>query len=889
MPNALLILTAAFAAGIWAAPRVWLSASEEVFAISACLLGAAVLLRGGRFPQGFLLALPGFFLCGAFLAAWQHGTLSPRHIDSLVRQGTIRAGEPLTLTGWVRTGTVADRGRNYFDLQLTAVEQGGARFAAEGVVRVYEFREEPPATSEEILYGGNLSLSLRGLRRPRNYGAPGSFDWEDYLRRRDIRFTGLRSDADAVRVLPGRSGSLWRALADRLSRRLLAHLDALYVPPADAPPTAAILKATLLGDASSLQVPDRVVFEESGIYHVLVVSGLHAGALSLGLFWILSRLRLADWLKTALTLACLGAYTLLVGAGIPTLRAALMIALYLLARLIYRQRALLNAVAAAALALLAVHPQDLRETSFQLSFFAVLLIAAIAVPILQRTLLPCRAALRDLDAKEKDLRMEPCQAQFRHDVRVLLDYACDPARLALRRWRLWRAVLTKAAAGLLATGDVLLFVLLMQAGLSLLTVLYFHRHPAGGLLANIIAMPLCVALIPLGFVTLAAAEIWWPLAQALAWPLEWLVRGLYWAAWQGFVFPWFHDGVPDPPRWLLLFFLATLLAAAVALDRRWRWAGVAVTALIGLAVVLGQAPYRPRLMPGKLEVTLLDVGQGDSIFVAFPEGKTMLIDGGGALQPDDPERPRFAVGQQVVSPYLWSRQLQAIDVLVLTHAHADHMTGLFSVLGNFRVGELWVGPGGSSPALKELLQGAADSGVPVVRMRGDSGRVIDGVEVRVFSPPPDWKRVRVSNDDSLVLRLNYQGRSVLLPGDIEGGVEERLAGDSVPLASDILKIAHHGSKTSTTPAFLSRVQPRFGLLSVGAYGRFGHPDTGVLERLRQEGVQVYGTHQKGSITVTTDGHRIEIATFRDALRPWAPFPLLPATSSWRHPRSEPRP
>ena len=148
------------------------------------------------------------------------------------------------------------------------------------------------------------------------------------------------------------------------------------------------------------------------------------------------------------------------------------------------------------------------------------------------------------------------------------------------------------------------------------------------------------------------------------------------------------------------------------------------------------------------------------------------------------------------------------------------------------------------------------------------------MKVQVLSPPADWSPPEVSNNDSLVLRLEYGARRVLLPGDVELRMEKRLVEDGLPIASDILKVPHHGSKTSTTAQFLSKVNPRFGIISVGAYGRFGHPHKVVLETLQRAGVRVYRTDGDGSITALTDGNRIELEAFRDTLRPWASFNLL---------------
>jgi competence protein ComEC len=229
------------------------------------------------------------------------------------------------------------------------------------------------------------------------------------------------------------------------------------------------------------------------------------------------------------------------------------------------------------------------------------------------------------------------------------------------------------------------------------------------------------------------------------------------------------------------------------------------------------------------------------------------------------------IGESVVSSYLWSRRIQAIDYVVLTHDHWDHFGGLESVFENFRVKEFWMGPDPADRKMDWLREKAARAGARTVRVQAGSRHVIDGAEVLVLSPPADWAPHRVSNNDSVVLRLNFGGRRILLPGDAGARVERRLAGEGLPISSDVLKVAHHGSRTSTTPEFLRGVAPRFGIISVGAFGRFGHPSQSVIEALRSAGVRTYRADQDGTVTISTDGNRIEFTTFRNAQRSWPRF------------------
>jgi len=245
------------------------------------------------------------------------------------------------------------------------------------------------------------------------------------------------------------------------------------------------------------------------------------------------------------------------------------------------------------------------------------------------------------------------------------------------------------------------------------------------------------------------------------------------------------------------------------------WA--AIIALAALTSLVATHPFAPLLNRGKLEVSVLDVGQGDSIFAAFPDGRTMLIDGGG--QPGSEwvggQRSGLDVGEQVVSPYLWSRGIKRLDVVALTHAHHDHLDGLHSVLQNFRVGELWIGRDEETHAFEDLLKEASEHAVRVVHEVSGSKFDWEGVTGEVLWPADPTPVNEASNDDSLVLRLEDGSVRFLLAGDIQKKVEQRLVKEDAEIAADFLKVPHHGSKTSSTPDFVSAVAPKVAVVSAG--------------------------------------------------------------------------
>jgi competence protein ComEC len=341
--------------------------------------------------------------------------------------------------------------------------------------------------------------------------------------------------------------------------------------------------------------------------------------------------------------------------------------------------------------------------------------------------------------------------------------------------------------------------------------------------------------------------------------------------------------IPGPPIWLIVVFFVALICVAAAaraavalrstrLARRQfappigllEWASV--IALIALTALVATHPFAPKLNPGKLEVSVLDVGQGDSIFTAFPDGRTMLIDGGG--QPGSEwiggHRSGIDIGEQVVSPYLWSRGVKQLDVVALTHAHHDHLDGLHSVIQNFRVGELWIGRDEETAAFESLLREARERGIRIVHEVSGNKFDWDGITGNVLWPADLTPVNEASNDDSLVLRLEDGSIRFLLSGDIQKKVEQRLVAQHAEITADFLKVPHHGSKTSSTPDFVGAVAPKVAVVSAGEANPFGHPAPSTIERYTQAGVHLLRTDRDGIVTALTDGHTLTVTTFAES-------------------------
>lgn len=861
MRNPLLPVAAALALGIFAERWLRFSEREHLLWTGVLLFAAVTALRLKRDAGAVGFALLGTALAGAFyLAHWRHYRPSA-DLENLVDARQVDLSEPVRLTGWIADAELRHvrdrRGRDeFYQFRLEQVESAQRVWPVSGAIRLQHFRFDPNEPLLGLRYGDRATVLAR-LRRVRGFHNLGAFDQEARARREGAVYYASIKAAELVERLPGRGGWRWMAALHSLRAALLDRLDALF--PVERPHNG-LLRAMLLGDKSGLDRRVSEDFQKTNTYHALVVSGLNAVAVTAPLLLLLALLRVPQLAATAVAIAFLGVYVVLAGSSVPILRAAVMLTIYLLARLIYRERALLNTIAAAALVLLAIHPADLNDAGFQLSFFAVLLIAAIAMPWIEQTSAPYRRAIEDLDNQDRELLLEPRRAQFRIELRMVR----DALREKVPAWFFLRAVRL-----VFRSYELLVVALVIQVGFLLPMAVYFHRAGWVSVVANLFIVPLLGLVVPLGMAALVVGLVSKTLAGLLAIPLAALVETMLAVArWHAGLGP-ASLRVPVPPAWLSgLFLLATALLAGGLLARRLRWAGAGAVALVVTAALITVQPFAPPLPQRQVEITALDVGQGDALVVLAPPGRVMVVDVGGL-----PGGEIAVDTGEIVCTYLWSRGIRRIDVLALTHAHHDHVAGLESVLQNFPVGQLWLPAIRELEAYEQLQRIAEQRRIPLREFHRGERAALGEAAILFLSPGPEYRPAkRPHNNDSLVMRLSYGRRTALLAGDVERRMEMELLRGTGPLRADWLKVPHHGSRTANSLEFLKQVGAPYGVISVAANSPFGHPHPETLERLQAAGIRVFRTDRDGAVTWATDGHRVRLSTY-EWERPRAPTDL----------------
>jgi competence protein ComEC len=695
-----------------------------------------------------------------------------------------------------------------------------------------------------------LSKWKPALRRIRNFQNPGEFDYEGFSARSDIYWTAAATGAGSVLVKPGRCGSRFFAAVFALRTGALRRIERLYAGNSYA---MGMMEATLIGESSRMERLWTDHFRRTGTYHMLVIDGLHITILAAFLLFLLRLCFLPEITALAVTASAAWIYALVSGWNAPAIRAAGGFTLYVAARYFYRRGRLLNLLAAVAIVYLIYDPSQLFEAGFQMSFLSVAAIGLLAIPVLEGTSTLYARGLAGITQPSRTPRLPPRAAQFRLELRLLAETASYYVPLP-RGW--WERAFAFVARVFFYAYELAVISAAIQIGLALPMAIYFHRISLTGISANILVVPLLALVVPLGFF---AVFTMWRVPAAIAGGL--LRAGEHIAEWHTRLEPDWR--VLTPPLWLAILFTAALLVLAFAMRRSLRSSVAALAGVLTLFALIFWHPFPPSIHPGELELDVIDVGQGDSLLVSFPDSKLMLVDGGGVLSFGPRPASRLDIGEDVVSPYLWSRSIRKIDVVALTHAHDDHAGGLPAIIENFHPRELWTGATPASPAWSAVLERARAGKVKILALTSGRSFNFGGARIDVISPPADYiPSASPMNNDSLGLRITYRQRSLLLTGDMEKPMERRALIDGEPLGADILKVGHHGSNTSSIDPFLDAVSPMFAIISDGFENSFHHPHPKVLERLREHRAGILRTDLDGLVTVRTDGRRIWVETFR---------------------------
>lgn len=841
----------------------------SLLATGAGALAAAALLalRQNRRVSALSMAFASLSATGLLLTlAWRDG-YPQQDLRALLSRGALRLGDLVPFDGCVIDRATRHADETVTTIAMRAFENDGIWIPCSGgvILRIPDAPAEPDLRPGPELRIGDRVRGWATCHTPRNFQNPGSPDHAGLLLRRGVSLIARTKSPRLLEIIPGDCGNAWTRIAAAVQDGLQKTLSKLRE--GGHPEQAAILASLVIGDYSSLESGTRLAFQNSGTYHVLVVSGLHVAWIAGVLLCLFRILRIPGELSRFLAAVLLFVYTGLVGFQASISRSLWMFILYLAGQAFFRRAAPANITLAAAFFLLAARPDWLFDIGFQLSFLSVLAICLMGLPIIDGDLRPLVDALRHSGQPDRlgfqEGRFSRCGRRLRTRCELLAEACADRWSPGWERPLLFIARAIGTAA--LSIGSMIAITVSVQIWLEPLLAFHFNRLSWIAPAANLVAVPLSSLVLASGMIAALAANAGFAAAFLLrvAGSLsDLLLQSAQFVS----ALPGAWQRCPTPP---LSFVVAGILLLFAWCFSGWRrkWIAAVYVALLLICLSRGSPALNVSAQGQRgwsshrsiLSLTFLDVGQGDAIVMSLPDERKWAVDAGGIhqTQAHGTAEKGFDVGEAVVSRYLWSEWITRIDQAILSHPDVDHVGGMPALLGNFKISRLAYADRTGDPVLSAILRIARERKTQSVRLVAGQLLASGDVVVRVLNPT-EHGEVRSTNEDSVVLWIRYRRFSALLTGDLEKIGERELLSRQPDAGSLLLKAAHHGSRSATSDAFLEKVRPRWTVLSSGRNNPYGHPSKEVVFRLLRHGSRLLLTQDLGAITFETDGSRYQI-------------------------------
>ncbi len=801
------------------------------FLPTVCILTSAFLLKISKrcfsYRTLVLTCLIGF-------GYWNAAVFEPKNLKASL-ENIIEEANYAQIEGNVTQITPIQEGPFRLIMEITKIRYDQIWTSTEGNARINIYYEHP-----HFQFGDRIQISKIRLKRPRNFKNTGQFDYRRYLSSSGISFIGSVSNPNQIEKIGNFIPGFFNKTRQRLIELIIDSTQKVL-------PTRefGLLIAMTLGDKNYLEKDIKENFSRTGLSHLMAVSGLHIGFVAFSFFYIIKKIFMKVSVRYFLNAARSGMipifaavlaliptffYLFIVGQKISALRASFLAGLFFFAILAGRKNQILHALILAAFFILLWSPQSVLDIGFQLSFSGALVILA----AYKLAFDPPKDAI-DRMLEEPEWK---------------------------KRLKTWTWVSSAAYFG---TFPFIVF--------------HFHSISLIGLFLNILLVPLAGLFIPFAIAIISINFFIPYFLEIFTSPISWFLKFFisiteYFAKWQ-------YSAVlaPKPPEiWFVVYPLALFgILYSVYLFQRRHLKNQKETVEKRLRILLPLSTLMtvcaifwiiwPRLLllnSNQLKMTVLDVAQGESIFIEFPNGKNLLVDGGGFY------KNSLDIGRNVVAPFILNKGYGSVDYLLATHSDQDHISGLESIVGYLDVQNfLFATMLSEDPRIKKLAENAKIVGTKISQISPKSILKIGDVSLNFLHPSESFvkslkkARYKNRNNQSLVFRLDYKNFSALLTGDIEAEAENYLVETKVHLSTTILKLPHHGSKSSSTSKFLKAVQPKAVLVSSGYLNRFGHPHPSVLNRVQKNGSEIWRTDLNGALTVITNGKTYEIKSFEN--------------------------
>ncbi len=829
-----------------------------------------------------------FITSGATLYRVEIETISPNRLKVLYDSNQFISGEPIEIEGISTGKPELAIGGFFVELQTTKAFYRNKEHKVSGKLRLYASvpTEEIGREYDELQlhYDSKIRVACQ-IRREEKFQNPGVASFKDIIDQRELDATAfIKSPLLVEKIEDTSTFTPFEWLYER-RQDLILEFQNLF-----SQQTSGVLIASLLNNRYHLDKDTSDRFREGGTFHALVISGMHITFIGTWILFIIQRFTRNHWWQFLLSIAFLWAYSLMVGAEVPVTRAAIMFTILLFSRIIFRDANLINALGVSGLFLLIWRPSDLFDQSFQLTFACVIAIVAMAFPVLERM-------------KTIGSWRPTAETPFPPNTSIWLKSFCEMLYWRESVWKresernIWTCVIFKTPKAERLESkklqrvfrflfETILVSFCVQIWLVPMLVVFFHRISLISLLLNVWIGALMAFLSLTAIVAILLAKVSAIFAATFVFLTE--------------ITTWFVIHAADPlissglssirlPIYTgnfkllyIVYFVPVIVLSRLIL----RWNPFAfiqnsnfqiptfipISAFLILFALIVFHPFSSPKIDGRLHIDYLDVGQGDSALITFPNGETLLVDGGGKpnfstiytrldgedVQPFTPDTRN--IGEAVVSEFLWEKGYDKVDYILATHADTDHIQGLVDVARNFKVKTAIFGRTPMQDVdFIELNDVLTKRNIPIQKVsRGD---VLTFGEAKIEILYPENTDEISDNNHSVTFRLIFGDRKFFFTGDIEKETENLLVNTPQFLQSDVVKVAHHGSKSSSIATFIEASKAKVAVISVGQESPFGHPHEEVIERWKNSNAKILQTGERGTISFSTDGNDLQYTTF----------------------------
>lgn len=781
-----------FLSGIVVCDLVHIPLLIIILFITVSSFAAIICFFISRFSLSIALLMPAFFFLGALSLSLQESALPERHIRRLIHSYP----GILENTGVEVSGVIArtiEKSKGGTSVVVRLSEMRSPRYSGKAKGALRLFIPDRIDAGKYLFTPGDGITAYARLRMPRSFGNPGAFDYQRYLLAQGIDLTGSTKSFHLVNI-EKRSGLHPIAKLSTFRQRLIYDLYGIGESCKDRDEIIGIVCAMTLGNRDGISSATARKLRMGGIYHIIAISGLHCWIIAFLLFKCLRSMKLHVMLACHATSLCMLVFLVLSGERNSATRAVIMSIIYLTGRSLQRRHQSINCIAVAAYGMLIFNPVLAYDPGFQLTFTAT--------------------------------------------ASLILFFS--PFKKCTR----WAGPISPVLAASLAA----------QIGVLPIIAYHFNTISLFSLLANVVAAPSLFMIVPLGIAVEILTLINHSLASELFLIVSIPVKMIIWCASLSFYFPFLSFRIPSPPLIVVFFYYCTALCALLLKSNPFLRRISFILFLIFLAIILIY-PFAPSTTE-HLEVTFLDVGQGDAACVIFPDGHCILIDAGQGGESS------FDAGEFIVSKYLFARGFKKINTIIASHLHHDHAGGIPALLDNFHVDRVLVSAREDCGSLfRKIARNCEMKGTQLITVREQFQISAGTLDIKIRDPERRSWRESDRNERSLIVILRYGNIRFLFMGDAPRSVERALIDSADTIDCHILKVAHHGSDDATSESFLRKTTPDVCIISVATSNPWGHPAQAVVNRIEGMGAHLLRTDKDGATSIYCDGETFFVHTF----------------------------